>query len=147
MFANYKFHRHAVLFSIAAMVATTQSNGNDSLAKAESIVNGSQSISVSGLSVDFPLKKADSDLAGTTWIVQSSDGQKDRWKFGNGSVDYQNLSVAADRGTGSWSIAGERLTIRTGYASWQGTLSGNRIQGNASNPTQTIKWNWTAERQ
>src|SRR4051812_31862325 len=99
-------HRRAVgagLCLIFFAAAARNAAPADALSKAEAIVSALKPISLAGLTVDFPLSKQDVDLVGTTWIVESSDGQKDRWEFTAKTVDYQNLSLEADRGTGSWS--------------------------------------------
>jgi hypothetical protein len=103
---------------------------------------------VPGWTATSNLPNREPQLAGSTWIVTSSDGQSDRWIFGQtNGLSFQNLSVARDRGTGTWSLSGTALTAHTGFASWQGTVEGDRITGTAANQTQTKRWEWSAARQ
>lgn len=120
--------------------------GTDDATRAERYVEEIKS--VPGWTATSNLPNPAQQLAGSVWIVTSSDGQRDRWVFGQSDdLSYQNLSVQRDHGTGTWSVSGNSLTVRTGYASWRGTIQGDRISGMASNQTQTKRWSWSAAHQ
>jgi hypothetical protein len=93
-------------------------------------------------------RKGAGDLAGTTWVSRSSDGQSDRWSFQTGgNLAFQNLKIASDNGTGSWSVSGDTISLRTGAATWSGKIVGDRMEGTASNRSIAKTWTWTAQRQ
>ena len=84
------------------------------------------------------------NLAGTTWEVTDSDGDRYVFRFqADGVLHYE-----AGRGlrtNGTWKRNGNSVEIETNrdYAKFQGTISGNVITGNGSSRNGEA-WTWRA---
>jgi hypothetical protein len=92
-----------------------------------------------------PVNNFDDNLVGTTWRVTDSAGDEYVFMFqSNGVLHYEAGRVL--RKNGAWKKKANTISIETnnGYATLEGTLSGNEMSGDGSSKNGT-SWTWRAE--
>jgi len=85
-------------------------------------------------------------VAGTTWAGTDSDGDHYEYKFqASGALHYSSPTGFWKNGT--WKQEGNEIYMETNnkYSERQGTISGNRMEGQAWN-VKDRRWTWVAEK-
>jgi|GEM_PF-1137190 hypothetical protein len=87
------------------------------------------------------------NVAGTVWAGEDSDGDFLEFHFqADGSLDYKSPS-GFQKQTSTWKQDGASINIELNhYSEYQGTISGNRMEGSASNDAGK-SWTWSADKQ
>jgi hypothetical protein len=85
-------------------------------------------------------------IAGTTWAGNDSDGSD--WTFTFRPDGLLSYKLKSSTGDGTWKQDGNTVSmdVNNKYATFNGTIAGDRMSGAASNVTGH-RWTWTFEKQ
>jgi serine/threonine protein kinase len=125
--------------------ATPQAIPNEALEPEKKLAADTMNGGGQTRSIPQPASTVDDNLVGTTWKVTDSAGDHYVFMFQSDGV----LHYEAGRGlrkNGTWKKNGNTINIETnnGYATLEGTLSGNEMSGDGSS-TNGESWTWRAE--
>lgn len=88
-----------------------------------------------------------SQLAGTIWKVQESDGDEYEFRFQKGGTLHYS-SVTGEWTNGTWRKDGNNVYIEMNdrYAERRGTIDSGKMKGKGWNK-KGLKWAWKAQKQ